>query len=719
MKPRTLELLEARIAPAGLVTVTPGIAPGEFTLTGDGADNDVHVFQTGPKTYRIEGIDTDIGAPGTAFLDIGKLTKLTIDGGAGSDQFMLTNLRTLKALSFSGGSGDDRLDAIETTVQGPVDLHGNGGSDGVFFQGLATNISGNIIIDSAPTAADSMDVEFVAVKTVLGGSILFTGGGGSDDYLGANGDGSFSLAKGINFNAGAGGGAIDLSGDGLRKVGKLPTGESILFTGGNGTDTIDFFNGNVTLAGGIRMTGEAGSNSLRFSTAAGVVKLGKLPTGQSILFNGGPGNDSIATATASLALAGGIEFAAGDGNNLIDLLSDNGVVTLGKLAGGQSILFMGGSGSDDVITNTARLTLAGGVELHGAGGDNDLDFADQGVVKIGKFGTGQSILFNGTTNANNEVSLGTVATLAGSVEITGGTGQDRIVVHGKTSIGKNAAGVSVLLNGGDGNDTINFNDVITLAGSVKLDGGLGNDQLEFSSVDSATVKGAVELIGGPGDDSFFLAFNVSAVFGSTLTFIGGEGADTAMIDTDGSIAGAVNIDLGPAVTGTQSVIIKSRTGHVSGLVLKSSLTLDADAANTTADAFTLRNVSVAKLIDLELGGGISTVTIDNLAAGDGFKLNTRGGNDVVNIERGIFFGSSTIQKLAAILTGDGDDQLAIGRPTPVVVVPFPDHTRMIFRAGLTTDGGLAGNDNRNLYENENTFGVAITAPAGFEASTLP
>ena len=127
---------------------------------------------------------------------------------------------------------------------------------------------------------------------------------------------------------------------------------------------------------------------------------------------------------------------------------------------------------------------------------------------------------------------------------------------------------------------------------------------------------------------------------------------------------------------------------------------------------------MAKLIDLKLGGGVSTVTIDNLIAGDEFKLDTRGGADLINIERENFFGGSSIKKLATILTGDGDDQLAIGSPDPAVIAPFPDHTRVNFIGGLITDGGNGALDNRNDFGAENTFGVVLTPPVGFELLTL-
>ncbi len=720
MKTATIEPLENRIAPAGIVTAVYDPVTFELTLTGDGLDNSLQIFQTGANTYRLESETTNINAVGIGTLDIGKLTKVTFDGRDGMDGFGLANVRTLTALSFTGGGGDDSFFANDLTVKGTVEIHGEAGGDTVRFGGLSTLISGNVMIDSDVAATDSIDVQFSAQKTVIGGSVRFTGGGGLDVFQ-TDGPGTASIAKGIDFNAGAGGGQLALFTDTRLSIGKLPTGESIAFTGGDGNDVLAFSGASATLASGIRMTGGSLTNAISLGNIHGTLKLGKLATGQSILFTGGADTDSILTDTANLTLAGGIEFTAGDGTNLIDLVSANGVLKIGKLASGRSILFNGGSGSDDITSDLARVTLAGGIELLGAGGGNQIEFDDEGVVKIGKFGTGQSVNFTGTTNASNTIDLGGFVTLAGSVEVTGGTGGDEIDFDGKVSVGKSAAGVSLLLTGGDGDDEIDFADNIALAGSLKLVGGNNNDRMNVGSVASGiatlTVKGAVELDGGAGEDSFNVA-GLSVTFGSTITVNGGDDADAVTLSTSGSIAGNVSVNLGPAAAGIQSVLL-SRKGFGSNLFLKGSLIVDA-AGVTTADTLTLKNVSVAKAIDLELGGGVSTVNIDNLIAGDAFRLDTREGADVVNFERQNLFGGSVVKKLATILLGDGDDQLAIGNPVPTVVPPFPDHTRVNFLGGLTADGGgHAAGDNRTDFAAENTFPPGVVPTVNdFEQMTL-
>lgn len=922
----SIEILESRIAPAGLVTVAYDAATGELTLTGDTLGNVVRITEAGPGQHRIDGILTDVGTLGTTFFELGKLTKITFFGGDQSDRIELANLRGLTGLELFGEAGSDLYLLENVTVKGPLGIHGGAGGDFADFSGVLTSVTGTVTVDSALGAADSIGVTFGALTTVVGGPVLFTGGGGSDS-LRTEGSGSATFSKGIDFTAGASTSSVNFFNVGALTVGKLPTGESIAYTGGDDSNGLTFNGGNVTLASGIRMAGDVGTDSIGFGAAAAVVKIGKLATGQSILFDGGVDDDGITIDGTSIALAGGIEMAGGDGiaqvliggsgsavklgklasgqsilvtggvnddgitlngssltlaggvelqggasglneislastgsrvtvgkmasgasvllaggsgqdrvslegvaltlaggidvsggegsnsvsvtsssnvvkigkltggqslrytggaatdaieiagvsvalagavevnagsgsnsldidgeqarttigkyaegasilfnggtgtdnvtvagfqvtlaggidvdlgdgSNSVDLESPNGVVKVGKLSGSQSIRFDGGSGGDSISSDAASTVLAGGIELEGEGGNNRVAFDSGGKVNVGRFGTGTSLLFTGTGNADNEVDFGGTSVLAGSLEVTGGTGTEDIDLDGTVKIGKNADGISVSLLGGDGNDALDFADDISLAGSVFFDAGAGNDDLDFDSVDTLTIGGSVEMIGGTGGDDFDLVSYRLSVAGGII-FTGGDDQDTFNLQADGRIAGDVTVDLGLSGAGGQFVELTSRTRITGGLSLLGALTVDADATNTTTDLLTLTNVSVAKLIDLELGGGASTVTIDNLFASDQLRIDTRGGVDLIAIERGNFFGNSSIAKLATILAGDGDDQILIGG-APDAVVGFPDSTRVNFRGGLTLDGGNGANDNRNDIAGQNTFATGVT-----------
>ncbi len=816
----SLEILEARIAPAGIVTVAYNAGTGELTLTGDTADNEVNVFQTGVGTHRIEAIGTTtLTAGGLVFQDIGKLTKLTLIGGDGGDTFALANLRTLTVLSFDGGIGDDDLSGDNLSVRGDLNLSGGDGSDFMAFRGLSTLVSGNVNVTDT---ADGMDAVFVAQKTAIGGSILVTGGTG-EEFLAFSAVSTVSVGKGIKVTDSAGGARVNFNTKELLAIGKLPTGESILFTGGSGQNRIEFFGAGATLAGGIRMTGGALADAITFQNREGAVKIGKLATGQSIFFDAGADEDSIALSSPILSLAGGLEFVGGDGENTVGLEAPNGKTTIGKLATGQSIKFTGGADIDTLSTASAALTLAGGIDFAGGADENTVSLSGpNGSVKIGKLATGQSIkylggaaddflltdvahlttaggiefaggdganivylrggngdvvlgklvagqsvLYSGGTGADDLrsdqpsvvmaggieftggdgtnainfdngglVKFGTIAS-GQSVKQTGGAGDDRLVLGGRlvllkgsveltggdggnlldldgaaVSVGKTAAGVSVLLTGGTGADTIDLADNLTLGGALTLDGGAGSDFLDLDSLKTFKAMGAVTLTGGAGDDTLDLQA-VALTLGSTLTVTGGDDSDSVNIDAEGSIAGNVTLDLGAATAGDQSATLTGKFGLPGALVLKGALTVTGTGAAATTDTLALLNVAVAKAINASLGAGASSVFIDNLRAGDTLTLATNDGADLVEVERVLFFGNSTIAKLATILAGAGDDQVLIGNPLPAPNSGATDSTRVRFLGGLTVDGG-ADSDTRNAIAGENDFPGGAPTVTGFE-----
>src|SRR5262245_7087681 len=142
----SIEILEDRIAPAGIVTVVAG-APGEFTLTGDGADNQISIFQTESGKFRIEGLTgTTLNPGGVTSIDTNTLTRLTLIGNDGNDTFTLGNLKTLTSLVVDGGTGADTLNSVNLAVTGKVDISGGAGLDSFNFDGLTTNITGKLTI---------------------------------------------------------------------------------------------------------------------------------------------------------------------------------------------------------------------------------------------------------------------------------------------------------------------------------------------------------------------------------------------------------------------------------------------------------------------------------------------------------------------------------------------------------------------------------------------
>lgn len=884
----TIEPLEARIAPAaaGVVTFTYDAPTGSLILTAaDDFGHVVDIFQTGANTYRVMGDShTFFDAAHTmSSIDIGKLTNLSIAGGGSADIYHLFNLRTLDALTFNGGAGDDELHATNVSIKGKVFIEGNAGSADVQFLGSSTFVGGDFTAQSSGgTASDFVNLDFEGQKTVIGGSLDFLG-----HNLNFGGAGPVNIGKGLSFLGSVGAGSASFHNDGPLTIGKLKTGESILFQSSAAGDNLTFDGRTVVLAGGLRMTGGAADDELDFESessvkigklatgesvifdggggvnsflggspstlAGGIVfnggldastfslapqgpvsigklsdgtsirftgapnensfrlegttltlaggiafsataatsnelsidvlgkaSIGKLTTGESINYHGGPGGDSFIANAASLNLKGGIEFQPGnsalsagpetnnfslgpttgsatigllsshksieyiggfgmddveigvknltlaggiaallgDGGNSLNLASEGGgFYKIGTLGDGKSILYTGGSDTDSLAVNTDA-ALAGGIDYSSGGGHDSINLTSQGKGKIGKFGTGQSLLVknDGTLGNGTSVQIGGYVT-AGSVEITGGADADRLEMDGKVSLGKNAAGVSLQVIGNAGNDNViaGAKADLTMAGSVSFDGGGDADAIDFEALNSLTVKGSVTFTGGAGDNDILgiTAYTLSIGGGLSIT-----SAEIVGIVADGTIGGDVSVHLTTSAA-NQSLYFTSHDLLPAGLMLKGKLTIDTDA-NTSSDTLTLTNVSIAKAIDVKLGDGGDTVTIDNLNAGDTFSLDTAGGTDAVSIERNDFFGNSVIKGLATIQLGAGNnDTLLIGKPTPAPDTGAADSTRVDFMDFLTTDGGAGTGDNRNDIGAENTFhGPARDSFAGFELSTL-
>jgi hypothetical protein len=219
----SLEPLEQRIAPAGLVTAT--FANGVLTLSGgDGQDHDVDVLKTGKTKFSVTGAGTSINELGNTSENFkGKLKEVRIEGGAGADSFSLTKLKPLKAVNFEGGMGVDSLTTTNLKVAkaGKVEIALGSESGTVDFGGDRTLIGGILSVDlggggamsllSAETlirgnvavvgGSQSDSISIGGASTVMKGELSFSGGGG-DDTFNATGNSLAGEARGDNGWAG-------------------------------------------------------------------------------------------------------------------------------------------------------------------------------------------------------------------------------------------------------------------------------------------------------------------------------------------------------------------------------------------------------------------------------------------------------------------------------------------------------------------------------------
>ena len=377
-------------------------------------------------------------------------------------------------------------------------------------------------------------------------------------------------------------------------------------------------------------------------------------------------------------------------------------VTLGKLATGQSIAYTGEAGKDTVAFNPNVVTLAGGIDINAGKGVNALLMTGDGTVKVGTIATGQSVKFL-DGSGTSEIDLGgKVVTLKGSVEMSGQASSAIFVNGSSVTVGKTAAGDSILFSGGD--TLLALSGGIVLLGNLTEVGGSVADELGVGAtpLNRLTVKGNVTFDGGAGDDT--LALDTPALMiGGKLTFTGGAGTDNAVVAAEGSIGGDVLLDMGVATAADQAVVLKSRQGLRSGLRLNGALTVNSAVASANTDSLVMTNVAVAKAFNITFDVGKGFIQIDNLIANDVLNIATGAGDDQVFLERGDFAGNSIIAKLATIQLGAGADSLLISRATPPPNGGAADSTRVRFLGGLNADGGADGDTRNTDLETENDF----------------
>jgi hypothetical protein len=221
-----LESLEAKLAPAGLVTITLTTS-GAMTITGDVENNEIAISNNGNGTWTIQDL---VGAADTLFSINGNTaisslatfiaSSIKVDLGAGDDVFFIDGLATAGSVSVKGGSGADQLELEKcqiagglsldtgidllgtnnllsisnTIISGAVSLKGNNGADTVIFD--TNKLYGTVTVDTG----DSYD-SFTSKDTAYANNVNIRMGGGNDLVAF---DGRTDLAKGLNINFGTG-----------------------------------------------------------------------------------------------------------------------------------------------------------------------------------------------------------------------------------------------------------------------------------------------------------------------------------------------------------------------------------------------------------------------------------------------------------------------------------------------------------------------------------
>lgn len=359
-------------------------------------------------------------ATGAAFA-----TAVTVYGGLGND-------------TLRGGDGDDVLDGGDgtdtfqtgTADDGDETYVGGAGADVVDYSTRTADLT--VTMDGTTTGNDGEGTEADKIsddiETVKGGSGAdsFTGNGSANTFYAGAGNDTLIGAGGIDMLYGEAGD------DTFDEEASANGGDT--FTGGAGTDTIDYSGRSADTTIKLDNTATSGESGETDKIATDV---------ENVL-----GGSAIDTITGS-AVANVIDGGAGD-----DIIS--------SLAGADTIT--GGDGND---------TMSGGTEddlflMGSAAAGNDIITGGTGVDKVDYSGRSNAlvIVMDGVTTGGE---AGETTTIGTDVEaLVGGAGIDDITGNAADNI----------LEGGAEDDTLT-----SLDGDDILDGGAGTDVLDCGTGD--------------------------------------------------------------------------------------------------------------------------------------------------------------------------------------------------------------------------------------------
>jgi Ca2+-binding RTX toxin-like protein len=479
----------------------------------------------------------------------------TINGGDGNDRLYADVWDSSQALNLDnaadhdvliGGSGDDYLsggfgDDIDGGVGDDLlDLSFAGANAGVTFDtgaiasGQPVSIGGGTIqnVEELDYLRGSEFADHLTIESQLNGLTVDAGGG--DDVITVNAGGNFYISGGEGSD-------------------RLDAYAGVEFDGGNGNDEIWSYGGGVTALG------DAG-NDVFYGGVGGDI------------FNGGDGSDTVVYSLATSGVTANLATGLASKGSLHDVENVTGSQYGDILTGDAGANGIDGSAGDDTLTGGVGADiLTGGagrdtfVYGTGDGADTITDFAAGDVVKIGGYGSAQSvtqvgsnvlvtfsstdtITFENTTVSTVQAGLHfdtqpplNLTGTAGNDTLTGGSGNDHLTGLGGNDILNGGAGNDTMV-GGTGNDTYyvdSAGDVVTeqsLQGtdtvhstiSYTLTANVENGTLDGTDSINLTGNSLANLLIGNSGDNFLYGL------GGNDTLNGGAGNDT--------LRGGVGID---------------------------------------------------------------------------------------------------------------------------------------------------------------------------------
>lgn len=519
-----IELLESRIAPAGVVDII--VSGGALTLktlaAGDGDESlaitpgagaGEYVIDPDPGTkVRFNGTELADGAP----QNVAGVTKgMTIALGIGADKLTMSDLIVSGAVKIDLGAGANSFTAVGS-VFGPLSYKAGDGADTI-------NLTNSAIGGGAKLEPGTGGSTFNLTGLVVAGDLAIKGSTDNDTINSNVGDATRVGGK-FTASLGAGANAIGL-------LGPLFVGKDAIFTSGDGNDNLGLNGGGDYIIGGSLVMKTGKGNDSAGGSIGGVLQVGKDFT----LASGGAVNatddvtQSFRSSFRDTIVGGSVTFKA-VGDDLTQTLTAVRVLTVG---GGVSFSAKGTSSAAQTLTaavdGVSNSSIKGAVSL--TGGDSVI------CAVPGDLRSSLTITPDALDNSL-DVDIGSAAggysgRVLGAVKVSlpSAAGSTRTLDLRGTTFAS-----SVTVAGGAGNDTFTVFESV-LVGALKFDGAAGNDtaNLENGTAQAAgtLLLGPVTLKGGAGTDTFTLggAGANDPLFATALVSIdGGADADTLTID---------------------------------------------------------------------------------------------------------------------------------------------------------------------------------------------
>lgn len=693
---------------AGSVTVSENVtASGNVQVTttdtqNQGEDIEVgantKVESTGASISLLAGDNFTLNPTGT----IAAATQIAIKGDYGNADAVGSTIDirgTLQApvVEITGDSNNDRVNLTNVSTGSPVTIRTLDGDDTI-----------NIGSNSTPTSNTNGTLNRISANLTI------DGGTGNDQFK-ADDSGDTTANTGTLTNT-------QLLGLGMTGTINYAGVEAIEVALGSGADT---FTVASTIAGTTTVNANAGADTVNVQSISGATTV-----------NAGADNDTINVGNASNTV--------NDIGATLTVQGDAGTDTLNVIDSG------------DTTANTGNLTSTR-VSGLGMAGAIDYDTVEALDITLGSGGDTFTIqsTHTGSTTLNSAAGADTIAVQsnAGATTVNAGANDDNVTVSvitpggtlvvngeaGNDVVNATASTRGIVLNGGDGDDTLqggSGNDLIGGgSGNDRIDGNAGNDEIYGDSTfpvqatDAAynsftfdanvmtapagsrpsaiqqTSQGNDTISGGIGSDTVYGEGGDDNIVGGSFTanvadgtdyLFGGAGndviaGDNATIDVNRSIA-VFNDNNGAAdyIFGDTGTLTFAPTGEVTRAANASVAgdgndTISGGIGNDALFGGAGNDVISGNLGDDRLIGDQGVIDFVNSAV---TKIETTeanvGGTDTLNGDEGNDiaiggFGNDTI-------SGNAGDDFLIG-----------DNGRAQFAAGILTriesiDPGLGGND---------------------------